>query len=470
MKKVIIFLLTAALALGLIGYGHASVSAQQERLLVYPTLETGDASVLAGKTAELSFLCGDHLRWDTRHTFGGATETAFTFSPKGFLADSGVRARLEVYFSGNVSASTSGGSFSFGASPYAALMQAAAAPVGDGEAKTSDLHMADYVDHYFPDLDLQYETNTAQCNLQRSLHGQLTGDAWYEQPEDCDDFFAGFRFPVQPGHIMSVTIEKDDMRRIVGYEVNSQNGPELFYFSHVDENGIWFVPIFRDLSGTPLPYESPMGHGIYHAPWKVTAVYEQSDRTVENLAPDMAQLELVLPLEQSLEIRHMVFDPEGDAAWMLTLENGFYTLTHINLSTGQARSVPVLEKDPDSLDDFPHFVRCGGYLLVTAENRIALVRENDLTLELTAPDNTEGQTARTFDPQNGSLFYDGSRLYLAETTYHYDGAFWAAVWQQEELLYYGEYDCNLLRGNDDWYYATVDPHLEPLILGGFGET
>lgn len=469
MKKVIIFLLTAALALGAICCGHAAVSADQDNLLVYPTFETGDPSLLEGKTASLAFLCGDHLRWDTRHTFGGATEADFSFDADGFVTDSGDRARLEVYFSGSISASTSGGSFSFGASPYAGLMRAASAVVGDGEEKTSNLNLADYVDYYFPDLDLQYSTADSQCYIQMSLHGQLTGDAWHEQPEEYKDFFEYFRFPVQPGHIMSVTIGKDDMRRIVSYDVQSQNGPELLYFSHVDETGVWFVPIFRNKTGTPLAYESPSGHGIYFAPWKEVGTYSGSDRDVKNLAPDMDALELVLPLDQSLDIRHMEFDPSSDAAWMLTLEEGHYVITRVILSTGETQSLPVLEMDPTHYDDYPHFSRSGGFLLVAAEERIALVREESLTLELTAPDTAQAQTAHTFDAQNGTLAFDGTYLYLAEATYHYGGAFWTAVWQQGELCYYGEYDCNLLRGNDDWYYDTVYPNLIPLTLEGVSE-
>ena len=46
MKKVIVFLLTVALALGGIGFAHAAVTASQDDLIFYPTLELGDMTAL----------------------------------------------------------------------------------------------------------------------------------------------------------------------------------------------------------------------------------------------------------------------------------------------------------------------------------------------------------------------------------------------------------------------------------------
>ena len=46
MKKVIIFALVLALALGGIGFAHAAVTANQDDLKIFTTLELGDPSVL----------------------------------------------------------------------------------------------------------------------------------------------------------------------------------------------------------------------------------------------------------------------------------------------------------------------------------------------------------------------------------------------------------------------------------------
>ena len=54
MKKVIVFLLTVALALGGLGFAHAAVTASQDDLLVYPTVQVGDPAALEGLTASFT--------------------------------------------------------------------------------------------------------------------------------------------------------------------------------------------------------------------------------------------------------------------------------------------------------------------------------------------------------------------------------------------------------------------------------
>ena len=83
MRKVLIFALTVAIALGGIGFAHAVVTDSQDELLVYPTSELGDPSALEGLTACVTLACGEHLRWYTDHTLGGETATHFVYDPKG---------------------------------------------------------------------------------------------------------------------------------------------------------------------------------------------------------------------------------------------------------------------------------------------------------------------------------------------------------------------------------------------------
>ena len=74
MKKVIAFTLVILLALGGIVFAHAAVTAEQEQLTFYPTLEIGDPSVLNGVTVSTPMKCGSHLSWTPQHTFGGDSQ------------------------------------------------------------------------------------------------------------------------------------------------------------------------------------------------------------------------------------------------------------------------------------------------------------------------------------------------------------------------------------------------------------
>ena len=80
MKKIVVFLLILAIALGGMVWTHIAVTARQDDLTIYPTMEVGDPSVLEGRSVSLTIGCGEHLRWETDYPFGGEARTAFTYS------------------------------------------------------------------------------------------------------------------------------------------------------------------------------------------------------------------------------------------------------------------------------------------------------------------------------------------------------------------------------------------------------
>lgn len=465
MKRLIAFALTAVLALGFLCFSHASVTASQDDLLIYPTLEIGDRSPLEGLTADVSFLCGDYLRWDASYDFDGETTADFAFDPEGYTKESGHRAYFDVYLSEGTGGSTFGGSFSISNSGYGDLLRAASAGVGDNETQTTNLRMKDYVNYYLPDFEICFFDGESTCDQQQSLYGLITGDNWYESPGIYEELFQLFRFPVQENHIATVTVGKNELRQIVDLNMESKNSPQLRFFSDINENGLYFLPVFQDEAGTPLPYEAPEDHGIYHIPWTVIGEEIQSERTVNKLSPDLANLSLLLALDENLRILDMQIDAKAEIAWMLTMEDGHYIITRMDLSSGTSTSTAVLPHDPEMEETYDAFVRDDGYLLVTAQNQLALVSEETNEVLLTAPDRIDGHyRARNYDPGDGTLRFDGEYLILAESCHYRDGAFQILIFRQGDTVYYGEYDCSLLRGNDDWYYNSIVPDYYPIQL------
>ncbi len=468
MRKVLIFALTVALALGGLGFAHAAVSDSQDELLVYPTLELGDPAELEGLTASMTFTCGNHLRWHTDYTFGGDTETEFVYHRDPIREPTVYnRSRMNVGFSGGFGSSTSGGSFSLNANGYGALFRAVAAATPDSGTKTMNLKMADYVTEYLPDFDLNYEDNARECYMSVSLHGMVSGDNWYEEEGNYREFFSAFRFPVQESHIVSVTVGKDDAGRINSLEMFPENGPELRFISDVNADGLWFVPVFQNEDGTPLAYESPAGHGIYFVPWYKSGTIRYTSGEKDQVLPDVDKAERIFPLEEGLIIEQMEIDAEAGEAWMLTREGNSYFLTSCDLTSGDTLArIEVLPHDPNIESGEGQFQMDDGYLLVTAQNKIALVELASRTLVLTAPDVQDQRfgAAWYYDPDSGSLRFDGEQLVLINTTYSRDGSFWTAAFRQGELAYYGEYDCSLMRGNDDFYYRTVQVNDTPITI------
>ena len=468
MKKVIFFLLAVALALGGIIFAHAAVTNSQEELLVYPTVQVGDPGVLAGRSVSMTITCGEHLRWLTDYPFGGEAVTEFVYDRKGTQPPRTItHGNMDVWFTGGLSSSVSGGEFAPSASEYGALLQAVANETPAGGSTTRELPVSDYVNYYMPDYQLRYEDDSKQCHQSASLHSFLVGEQWYENTGCYVALMQLFRFPVQPGHVMSVTVEKDDMGRIVGIDLSPEdNSPELHFLSDVTAEGVWFIPVFRSGSGDPLPYESPAGHGIYFIPWMHNDRYLWTEGEKEPVTPNVKKTALRFPLDEGLRIEHMLIDGEGGTAQMLTLEAGMYVLTTCDLESGEVRSrLELLPQDSGTLNTGAWFQQMGDYLLIVLQDRLALTDAAGERLYLTAPDVRDQRFGAAYcDPDTGDLRFDGETLILTGTTWYQEGTFWAAAWRQGELTFYGEYDCSIMRGNDNWYYSYVTAEEYPINL------
>ena len=465
MKKVLVFLLVMALAVGGIGFAHAAVTASQDDLVVYPTLEWGDMTALNGHTAGITFTCGDHLIWKTDYPFGGEAKTEFIYHRKPIQPPSTYRySTMDVWLNGGMSSSVSGGFFSPRASEYGNLLDAVAKETPAGGSRTMTLRMADYVSHYLPDYQLRYEDDTRFCTEDADLYALLI-----QEDSHTGSFIPlmqAFRFPVQENHIISVTVQKDDADRMIGIELYPENGPELHFLSDISDQGVWFVPVFRDENGAPLPYDSPRGHGIYFIPWRHDDLYLWTEGRPEPVTLDVKKARLCYPLDENLRIEHMVIDAEAGTAQMLTLEDGQYFLTTCDLESGRETArLAISPFDPDDGVTSASFHREGEHLLLTIQSRIALTDAAGETLLLTAPDAlAQNFNSRSYDPDTGDLRFDGETLILADTAWFREGSLWAAAWRQDELVCYGEYDCSITRGNDNWYYSYVTAEEYPLVL------
>lgn len=449
MKKVIVFALVTALALGGIAFAHAAVTASQDDLLLYPTVQVGDPAALAGRTAELTFACGNHLFWHTSYPFGGEAVTEFVYSrkavPEPWIYN---RNHLEGYLLLDYSSSTTGGSLSLNSLYYTSLLQAVSRQTPMGGSMTMELPMAEYTEFYETEYSLLYEDSSQVCN---------------EVPAAL---IRAFRFPVLPDQRITVTLEKDGMGNVVGMELWSEHSPELTVVSDVTAEGVWFVPLFRDETGAPLPYESPEGHGIYFVPFKNSGVYRYWDHEVEKLALDVDRLTRVYPLDEGLDLRHIIIDAEQGQARMLLREDGMLVLSTCDLETGTVQNrLDILPLDPGISASYSTLHAVGDYYLILAQGKLALTDAAGERLLLTAPDVQDQRfCAAAFDPTTGDLHFDGETLVLSCTTWDRASGFWAAAFRQGEAVCYGEYGCSLLRGNDDWYYSYVTTDGYPVRL------
>ncbi len=463
MKRVVIFVLVAALALGGICLAHGVIWAQQDDVRIYPNFQWGDASVLRDRMAHMSYDLGQHLRWDCTYDFDGdTTQTVFSYSHEGNLERVVNPVEFRVDMTLNFGASISQWTGYLSQTAYGDMVREVAKETPDGESRSMELNMSEYAEYYLYELWIDYSDSERCCWISDGSHEWLSGPAEKNRDPFALAFNELFRFPVQEDEVVLVTAGREPNGQITSYGFSSQSGTKLYFDGTVTAEGLYFIPIFRDAEQSPLEYESPMGHGLYFAPWKHReGEYRQWDggKTIPMVEPDLSKLELrrALPLET---IHHVSVDEELGRLWLLTENDGTLHMTILELQTGQV--VAAVEVLPASQNQrYVYFVKEEDKLLVASAEQLALLDAANGEVLLTAPVETPGEPyyqPSAFDADYGCLRYDGETLTILSRGQGRDTAFWVQVYEQGKLLYHGEFDSTLSRGGasvDNWNDMTL---------------
>ena len=439
MKKVLAFSLVILLALGGMVFAHAAVTAEQEQLTFYPTLEIGDPSVLNGLTVSTPMKCGSHLRWTPHHTFGGDTVTEFAYSRKPLPTALEYRGSMDV----DLSASTDGS--------YHKIFYPITAPTPPGTSTTQTMELSEQLSQYEIDCFIDYRDGTSKCD---SYNAGFTLSLLLEST---------FRFPVREGDTVTIEASRDPDGQLSEY-FNLKNGLSLFSVCDVNAEGIWFLLDFYDKDGV-RPYESPEGHGIYHIPWKPDDLQPEQSDLIE-IIPNVDELELSVPLEAGPRNEALLADPERNLIHLLTLEDGMYVLSTYDMDSGtQSARLELLPQDPDRGTYCTIYRHLGDQLLLYIQGHLILTDAAGETLLLTAPNpKNQNFNVANFNPETYDLYFDGETLFIAGFYSSRPYSFAITAWSEGAQTYYGEYSCTLTEGNEDWYYSPVE--LTDLTLKG----
>lgn len=439
MKKVIAFTLVILLALGGIVFAHAAVTAEQEQLTFYPTLEIGDPSVLNGVTVSTPMKCGSHLSWTPQHTFGGSTVTEFAYSRKPLPTAPDSLNSMDLRLSTSPDGS------------YHKIIYPITAPTPPGTSTTQTMELSEHISQYEIDCFIYYRDGTSECDLHNGVH---TLSLLFENT---------FRFPVREGDTATIEASRDPDGQLSEY-FHLENGLSLFSVCDVSAEGIWFLLNFYDNDGV-RPYESPMGHGIYHIPWKPDDLQPEQPDLIE-IEPNVAELQLSVPLEPGPRYEALLADPERKLIHLLTLEDGMYVLSTYDLDSGtQSARLELLPQDPDRGTYCTIYRHLGDQLLLYIQGHLILTDAAGETLLLTAPNpKNQNFNVANFNPETYDLYFDGETLFIAGFYSSRPYSFAITAWSEGAQTYYGEYSCTLTEGNEDWYYSPVE--LTDLTLKG----
>ena len=439
MKKVIAFTLVILLALGCMVFAHAAVTAEQEQLSIYPTLEIGDPSVLNGLTVSTPLKCGSHLSWTPQHTFGGDTVTAFTYSRKPLPTAPEHLGSMDVHLSARTDGS------------YRQIVRPISVHTPAGTSTAQSVELGGKISQYDIDCYLEYRDGTSESDYHDTMWmiSQL--------------FESTFRFPVREGDMATIKVSRDPDGQLSEF-FRPDNGLSLSSVCDMNAEGIWFLLDFYDNNGV-RPYKSPMGHGIYHIPWKPDDLQpEQSD--LVKIEPNVSELRLSVPLEAGPKNKALLVDPARKLIHLLTQEDGMHVLSTYDMDSGTQRArLELLPHDPDQGRYCTIYRYLGDYLLLKIQDHMVLTDAAGETLLLTAPtSNDQDINVANLDPKNFDHYFDGETLFIAGFYSSRPYRFAITAWSEGAQTYYGEYSCTLTEGNEDWYYSPVE--LTDLTLKG----
>ena len=439
MKKVIAFTLVILLALGGMVFAHAAVTAEQEQLSFYPTLEIGDPSVLNGVTVSTPLKCGSHLSWTPQHTFGGNTVTEFTYSRQQIKQPVPVQFRMDVSLLDD-------SDVRYSSQHHSTFMETPA-----GSSLTRTFPLREIRSEYSPHFRIEYQDEV-----------RVSED--FYRPEIFSDLSEMFRFPVQENDTLTIHTSKNSTGGLDGSSASLNIGPQLDFCYDMNADGVWFLLQFQNETGV-LPYEAPYGYGIYFMPWK-TLDYSSPDGDVTRVRVDTGRLQLSVPLEAGPRNEALLADPERKLIHLLTLEDGMYVLSTYDLDSGDQRArLELLPQDPDRGTYCTIYRHLGDQLLLYIQGHLILTDAAGEALLLTAPvPQDRNFNIANFKPETYDLYFDGETLFIAGFYSSRPYSFAITAWSEGAQTYYGEYSCTLTEGNGDWYYSPVE--LTDLTLKG----
>lgn len=473
MKRLAVFVIVLACAVGLLIGTAGALTAQADDLAFTEIVRWGDPAALEGRQIGAVIRCGDHMMWKTSYSFAGdnAYDTEFLFSQEGLqerISEKG--SSMEAYSTSGFGGSTSG-DMSLRNTGYGDLFRAVAVVTPAGDQRELNLKLSDYVKYHALSLDISYLSSRYYCSEYVDIFDHVS-TRWGEDTADFDvwatvnnpsflRFSELFRFPVGEEEIVTVTARRDELDNLISLGLNTENSPEIRIICTVNDSGAYCIPSYCTADGKPIPGEYRDGMGIYHIPWKPdirSIEITTPDGRVEAVMLDCVNAENVHPLPEDAMVFGLEVEENTGMARMISLEDGNYVLTQIDLEQGVVCSrLEIMKRKEMSADYWPSWQIGEGLMILEACGELALITLDEVpVLEFVVPLADAEPGFREVIEGGGAMHYDGARLILANSGREYEApALVVQVFDRTGVLYWGEYGCSIFSCNDPGFVPYI---------------
>lgn len=345
MKRVIAFLILLTLPIGFLTGAHKAVNALQDDVVITASHVYGDPKRVEGIKIRTLTTCGDHMWWYTDHIPAdpGTTEAKFHFSQKGhgFFDREHDWHDFTLTNTNGMGMSTSGGEgLEFVDEGMGLLINAVAQRTPPGESREEAVALEDYFDYY----PLEYWVNfQAEDYYIDEMYDTIRMGNVYPQGETLDgggipncylQWIENFRFPIQPGDTMNITVGKDEAGSVREIYVSANDveiGASVSFSTIAVKNGMYFSPVFQTWDGTAIETgEYVYGYGLYYIPFKPVG---HTEGTPPWVTFDFDGLEMVYSLKSTDRLVSMEKSADGKSLHLLVNEGGAYVYCFFDIET-----------------------------------------------------------------------------------------------------------------------------------------
>ena len=476
-KAFALFLICILSISGFARFAVHSLAAPTEAVTFSETVLYGDPSAAKGLTVDRNVQFNDHLLWSSNIDFredGYYSQTDFTCSAKTltsrFGSQNSSNIGLEMFnnYPDEYRVDGADADNVHGLQKAKLELIEETAPGTTGE-KT--VRIADYMDEYLFNINI---------NLPDLIYGYFPDiydmDA-SSNPEATviQTIQKYFTIPVLEDEYYHIGIDKDFDGNVIGeFGGSAELGDSfpMYTQSVVADDAIYFCFDNRTSNGARVDTSRiPDGYGIYVLPYG--SRIKDGKKYQDVFAED---LHTIYPLDPQTDILTLSLSSDQKTLHLHTVENGTYSVTFIDIATGEARQKLALADYSLEADDFQVFTRENYAVIRISHSFYVLAEKPDDSWELvfrTTPKSIELEPdylplSSWLEP---SISFDGEKLAVcghASVTGTTDDSIWrdygcgfyAAIYDADGLQYYGLYDSSLQQtylSDPPWYGYNLHP-------------
>lgn len=452
MRRLVIFLLILTIPIGFLTGTTKTLDALQDDVEITPIHIYGDPARVEGLRLETMTTMNEHIWWTTDYTAGetGTADTTFHFSQQKRVDEI-----VTPYWNHFSFCASSGGGMSMGGGEgfvfdgndaIGAIAKELADKAQPGEAVTQEVLLENYTDVY--PMSYQVSINSGKYWVEGGYDGVTPTFDSYETEvlEDYKRWMELFRFPLQPGQKVDMTVTKDIDGKVRNIDYNLWDAPQIEFITYVAQEGMYFTPRFVDMDGKVLTTgEYPEGYGLYYIPFQFNENIDPALVGEDEICSgkfDFDNLELVYGLDDTDQILAIQADEAGTRLHMLTLDDGIYSYCSFDLNARQiVHQIAIMPDEIQEAWDYDYaFFEEQGLLYLWHNGHVALVNLSGSPKVEFISDWPEGVNANL--PE--SILYRDGVLYMTDLNW-YEGAqvFGLSACDENGLGYFGYCRSNL---------------------------